>query len=202
MALPDGYTDLPPGKLANVVTCLEMRDPARPRPEHDVRGFSVEPLEEPDAERYRALVRRVGESSLWQSPLLITAEQFARLICDPAVEFFVLRADGRDEGILQLDYREMPSCELHLFGVTESLRGTGAARKLMNFAIARAWSHPIERLWLHTCTLDHPNALPFYIRSGFVPYKRQIEIHDDPRLIGLYPRTAAPHVPLIDPKNA
>lgn len=197
MPLADGYWDLPPGKLANVVTCLEMRAPASPRPEHDVPGASIDPFTQADAARYRALVRRVGESSLWQSPLLITDEQFAQLVCDPSLEFFVLRRGDSDEGILQLDYREMPSCELHLFGVSEALRGTGAARMLMNFAIARAWSRPIERLWLHTCTLDHPNALPFYLRSGFVPYKRQIEIHDDPRLVGLYPTTVAPNVPLL-----
>jgi GNAT superfamily N-acetyltransferase len=140
----------------------------------------------------------VGESSLWQSPLLITDEQLAQLICDPEIEYYILRAGGTDEGILQLDFRVRSECEIGLFGVTERLRGTGAARKLMNFAIARAWSRPIERLWLHTCTLDHPNALPFYMRSGFVPFKRQIEIHDDPRLTGLYPRTAVPNVPVID----
>lgn len=197
MSLADGYTDLPPGKLANVVTCLEMRAPVPPRPEYDVPGSSIERFAQLDARRYRALVRRVGESSLWQSPLLITGEQLARLVCDPDVEFYVLSVSGRDEGILQLDFREAGECELHLFGVSESLRGTGAARKLMNYALARAWARPITRLWLHTCTLDHPAALPFYIRSGFVPFKRQIEIHDDPRVTGLYPPTAAPNVPLL-----
>jgi len=197
MQLADGYVDLPPGKLANVVTCLEMRSrpPARPAP--DLPDVSIERLREPEGPRYRALVRKVGESSLWQSPLLITDEQLAKLVCDPNVECYVLRARRSDEGILVLDFRESGDCEVWLFGVSESLRGTGAARKLMNFGIDRAWSRPIRRVWLHTCTLDHPNALDFYMRSGFVPYKRQIEIHDDPRVVGLYPRTAAPHVPII-----
>ena len=197
MSLADGYTDLPPGKLANVVTCLEMRAPVPPRSEYDVPGLSIERFTSRDAPRYRALVRRVGESSLWQSPLLITDEQLQRLLCDPDVEFYVLIVNGSDEGILQLDFRAQGECELHLFGVSESLRGTGAARKLMNHALERAWARPITRLWLHTCTLDHHSALPFYIRSGFVPFKRQIEIHDDPRVTGLYPLSAAPNVPLI-----
>jgi GNAT superfamily N-acetyltransferase len=197
MSLPDGYIDLPPGKLANVVTCLEMRAPAPPRPEQPVADVSIERFAAPDAQRYRALVRRVGESSLWQSPLLITDEQLAQRVRDANVEYYVLRIGPRDEGILELDFGAGDDCELHLFGVSDRLRGTGAARILMNFAIARAWSRPINRLWLHTCTLDHPSALPFYLRSGFVPYKRQIEIHDDPRVIGLYARTAAPNVPVI-----
>jgi hypothetical protein len=50
---------------------------------------------------------------------------------------------------------------------------------------------------VHTCTLDHPAALAFYQRSGFVAYRRQVEIDDDPRLDGTLPADAAPHVPLI-----
>jgi hypothetical protein len=68
----------------------------------------------------------------------------------------------------------------------------------MSRAIERAWAHPIERLWVHTCTLDHPGALAFYVRSGFRPYRRQVEVADDPRLSGALPRNAAPHVPIIE----
>jgi hypothetical protein len=67
----------------------------------------------------------------------------------------------------------------------------------MNRAIEQAWAHPIRRFWVHTCTLDHAGALAFYVRSGFVPYRRQIEIADDPRILGEAPRTAAPHVPIL-----
>ncbi len=70
----------------------------------------------------------------------------------------------------------------------------------MNKGITRAWSRPIRRLRVHTCTMDHPGALSFYIRTGFVPYRQQIEIADDPRLSGLVPETAAPHVPIIRPR--
>ncbi len=158
---------------------------------------SIDRFGKPDLRRYHALVRRVGEPYLWQSPLTMTAEQLEARLRDGAVEIFALRHDGEDEGILQLDFQEAGECELALFGVSERLRGTGAARRLMNYALARGWSRPIARLWLHTCTLDHPDALPFYIRTGFVPFKRKVEIHDDPRITGLYPRTTAPGVPLL-----
>ena len=58
---------------------------------------------------------------------------------------------------------------------------------------------PIERFWVHTCTLDSPQALGFYIRSGFAPVERQIEVFDDPRLTGVLPETAAPHIPVLRP---
>jgi hypothetical protein len=55
----------------------------------------------------------------------------------------------------------------------------------MNRALEKVWQRPISRFWVHTCTLDHPNALAFYMRSGFVPFRRQIEIAPDPRLQGV-----------------
>jgi hypothetical protein len=68
----------------------------------------------------------------------------------------------------------------------------------MSKAIDLVWSHPIRRFWLHTCTLDHPRALPFYLRAGFTAYKREIEIADDPRLTGALRRDATPDVPIIE----
>jgi hypothetical protein len=56
-------------------------------------------------------------------------------------------------------------------------------------------------MWVHTCTLDHPGALGFYRRNGFAPFARAIETFADPRLLGILPRDAAPHAPLIDPPN-
>jgi hypothetical protein len=67
----------------------------------------------------------------------------------------------------------------------------------MNRALERAWSRPIKRLWVHTCTFDHAKAVPFYVRSGFRPFKRQIEICDDPRSTGVLSRDAARGVPIL-----
>ena len=55
----------------------------------------------------------------------------------------------------------------------------------------------MDRLWLHTCTLDHPAALRFYRRAGLRPYLRAIEVADDPRLTGRMPRDAAPDLPIL-----
>jgi GNAT superfamily N-acetyltransferase len=71
-------------------------------------------------------------------------------------------------------------------------------RYLMSEALERAWTQPISRLWVHTCTFDHPNALAFYQRSGFRPYQVMVEVHKDPRLTGHLPKDASPNAPLID----
>jgi hypothetical protein len=54
---------------------------------------------------------------------------------------------------------------------------------------------------VHTCSLDHPQAIAFYEKCGFRPYKRAVEIERDPRLTGLMPRAAARHVPVIGPDD-
>ena len=65
----------------------------------------------------------------------------------------------------------------------------------------RAWTTQVDRVWVHTCTLDHPAALNFYRKQGFEAVSRAIETFPDPRITGHLPRDAAPHIPLIDPPS-
>ena len=197
MILPDGYSDILAGKIAAIVTHLEMT--ARPPQRDDPPGpWTLRKIDAPALDWYRDLHRRVGEEWLWISRLCMSDTELAAIIHDAAIEIYALALDGRDEGLLELDFREPGQCELVYFGVTASLIGTGAARFLMNRALERAWSRDVHRVWLHTCTFDHPSAVAFYQRSGFRPFRRQIEIADDPRLDGTAPRTAARHVPIIE----
>lgn len=196
-SIPDGYHDIAPGKIAVVVTCLEMLSPPVDAGGGDGDAFSIRRVPGPAADWYRDLYRRVGEDWLWFSRLQMPDDALLGIIRDPAVEVYALRDRDRDEGLLELDFRVPGECELAFFGVTAALIGRGAGRALMRHAIAQAWMRPISRFWVHTCTGDHPSALRFYIRSGFVPFKRQIEVADDPRLTSALPKTAAPHVPIL-----
>jgi GNAT superfamily N-acetyltransferase len=198
MNLPDGCSAVAPGKIAAIVTCLAMDAPGEPRAERSDAPWRLQRIERPDIDWYRDLYRRVGEDWLWFSRLALDAAGLDAIVRHPAVEIHALRVGGRDEGLLELDFREPARCELAFFGLTAAVLGQGAGRWLMNRALERAWSRPIRRLWVHTCTLDHPDALAFYRRSGFRAYARQVEIADDPRLTGLVPRHAAPQVPIVD----
>ncbi len=197
MLLPDGYHDVPAGSLATVVTYLEMTAPAVPRPERDDTAWTLRLVEHPDLDWYRDLYRHVGADWLWSSRLSLGDDALSAILGAPGVVVQALVAGGHDEGLLELDFRESGQCELAFFGLGPAALGTGAGRWLMNRAVAQAWARPIRRFWVHTCTLDSPAALPFYMRSGFVPYTRKVEVYDDPRLTGVLPRNAAPQVPLI-----
>jgi GNAT superfamily N-acetyltransferase len=197
MILPDGYSDVPAGKVAAIVTHLEMT--ARPAPRADPpRAWSLRRVETPPLDWFRDLYRRVGEEWLWFSRIRMPDAELAERIHSPHVEVYALVDGGRDEGLLELDFRNAGHCEIGMFGVTARLVGTGAGRWLMNRALEIAWSRPVTRVWLHTCTFDHPSALAFYQRAGFRAFRRQVEVSDDPRLDGTAPRDVAKHVPVIE----
>lgn len=198
----NGYYDLPPGKIASLVTYLEMTAPPAPRSAPDRPELSLRRVERPDLAWYRALFRRIGTDWLWFGRLVMLDDDVQAIISHPQVDVYALAKDGRDEGLLELDRREPPDIELAYFGVTPELTGQGAGRWLMDRALELAWRHRPRRFWVHTCTLDHPGALAFYVHSGFRPYRRAVEVADDPRLLGLAPRDSAAWLPLIEGERA
>jgi len=188
-----------PGQIAAIVTHLEMRDRPRPAP------IPPAPLrlvrwKAPALDAYRTLFRRVGEEWLWFSRLVLPDAQVEAIIHDPAVEIYaVCDPKGIEVGLLELDFRSLPDCELGFCGLVSGLTGKGYGRWLLAQANALAWRKGVERFWVHTCTLDHPAAIAAYRRAGFIPYAREVETFDDPRLSGHLPREAAPQIPLIGP---
>ena len=193
----NGYTDLPPGKIAAVVTYLEMREPPPAAATPTMSGFKVRRVSQPDLGWYRELYRVIGDPWLWFSRLRLSDDELRAILYDPAVDIYALSHGGADQGLLEFDRRQFPDIEISFFGVTTALIGKGAGGTLLRYCLPLAWEHKPQRVWLHTCTSDHPGALAFYQKAGFVPYKRAIEIADDPRLSGDISRTAAPHVPIV-----
>ncbi len=185
------------GDVATIVTSLEML--ARPRP----APMPESPLrlvrwERPAIERYRALFRRVGGPWLWFSRLVMADDALAAILHDDAIRIWaVVDRAGIEVGMLELDFRTAGQCELSYVGLIPELAGKGHGRWLMAHALAMAWGKDVTRVWVHTCTLDHPGALGFYRRSGFVPYRRTVETFADPRVAGVLPADAAPHYPVL-----
>ncbi|WP_342633212.1 GNAT family N-acetyltransferase [Microvirga flavescens] len=192
----DGYTDLPLGKVASIVTYLEMRERPRLARAAKPEGLSLERLKG-DVERYRALFNRIGEPWLWFGRAVISDAALLAIIGHPKVEAYVLTDGARDLGLLELDFRKKGEAELAYFGLVPEAVGKGVGRFMMSEAIRRAYAKDIKRFFVHTCTLDSPSALPFYIRSGFKPYKRAVEVADDPRLCGFLPLDVGPLVPIL-----
>lgn len=193
------FLDIPAGQIAAVVTTLEMRDlPPPDRAALDRADLGLRRVERPDLAWYRALFRAVGERWLWFSRLRLPDDALAAILHDPAVEVYALQSQGQEIGLLELDFRRAGAVELAFLGVVPEAIGQGYGRFLMAQAMARVRRQdgPI-RFWVHTCTLDHPQAVAFYVRAGFVPIRYQVEITADPRLDGTLPRDCAPDVPIV-----
>lgn len=192
-----GLSGVPDDQVATVVTTLEMtwRPPLRPTPSSHLRLVR---WDRPAPDAYRALFRRVGAPWLWFSRLAADDATLCAIIHDAAIQVFaVTDPAGIEVGMLELDFRHAATCELSYFGLVPELTGQGHGRWLMAEAMTRMWRKGIERVWVHTCTLDHPSALGFYRAQGFVAIRRTVETFADPRVAGLLPEDAAPHVPLL-----
>jgi GNAT superfamily N-acetyltransferase len=189
------HDPLPAGELAAVVTYLEMREPpAEPPPATTLRLSRVA---RPTPDHYRAIFRKVGAPWLWFSRLAMDDAKLEAIIADPAVELYEVTAVEAVVGMLELDFRQAGECELAFVGLVPELSGQGHGRWLLAEALRLAWREGIARVHVHTCSLDHPAALPAYLRAGFTPCKRAIERFPDPRLTGILPLDCAPQVPVL-----
>lgn len=187
-----------PHQIATVVTSLEMVKRPAPRPV-ETSQLRLIAWETPSPEKYRVLFERIGAPWLWFSRLVMDNATLEAIIHNADVKIWaVVDPKGIEVGILELDFRKPDQCELSFLGLVPELAGQGFGRWLMAHALWLAWRKDVSRVWVHTCTLDHPTALRFYQKSGFTPFARAVETFDDPRLIGVLPKDFAPHVPLID----
>jgi GNAT superfamily N-acetyltransferase len=191
------YTRVPDDHVATIVTHLEMtkRPLLAPVPRSSLQLMRLSPCPLPD---YRSLFARVGVPWLWFSRAIMDDVTLSIIVNDTAVEIFaVVDGHGLEVGILELDFRRDTECEIAFFGLIPELSGSGHGRWLMAETLQRAWRRGVDRVWVHTCTLDHPSALGFYRKHGFLAVRREIETFPDPRISGHLPLEVAPQVPIL-----
>jgi GNAT superfamily N-acetyltransferase len=160
------------------ITYLQML--ARPtRPQAPLPGgkrrLSLIRAERPPVEFYRYLYYAVGGPWSWYERNQLSDEKLVEIIHDEGVEIYVLYVEGAPAGYAELDFRNSPDVELAYFGLTPDFIGQGYGGYLLDWTIDTAWTRQPGRLWVHTCTLDHPAALPFYQKAGFTPYDQKTE---------------------------
>jgi ribosomal protein S18 acetylase RimI-like enzyme len=192
----NGYVKLPPGKLANAVTWLEIARPA-PAGLPTPAGLALRRLGAPDAPLFHTLFREVGRDWLWAGLIARPGADIAARLARADILSFAAEADGAAVGMLDLELTA-EGAEVVYFGFVRSWIGKGAGSWLMDQGKRAAAEAGAARLWLHTCSFDHPRALAFYRRQGFRVAAVGYEVLDDPRVLGLLPRDAAPQVPLVE----
>jgi GNAT superfamily N-acetyltransferase len=176
--------------LEDVITYLEMlAGPAGRRAPAPLEKLAVMRAEGCTVSFYRYLYDTVGAPWLWFERRLIDDATLAAQIGNPTIEIFVLYVRGVPAGFFELDTAALRETKLCYFGLVPDFIGRRLGPYLLQAAIDRAWSRPIDRFWLHTSTFDHPKALRVYQQAGFVVYARRAVSFEDPRECGILPRT-------------
>jgi GNAT superfamily N-acetyltransferase len=122
---------------------------------------------------YRYLYAEVGRNYHWVDRLGWTDPEITDHLNRPAVTLWVMYASGAPAGYFELERHEDGSTEIAYFGLLQEFIGRGLGGHLLTLAVQQAWSTGAGRVWLHTCTLDDPAAMPNYLKRGFKPFKQE-----------------------------
>lgn len=163
--------------MAEVVrTYLELRSPgelraaAVPDPSVQfVRRASIPAIE------YRRLYRDVGAPYYWNDRDVWSDEQLEAYLSKPKIGVWECIVGNQSAGYFELERHADDSVEIAYFGLVPAFTARGIGKAMLTRAVQEAWTWqgPANRVWLHTCTLDSPRALPNYLARGFVPVRRE-----------------------------
>jgi hypothetical protein len=152
---------------------LEMLTPSHhslPAPRDEL---AVVHVPSPTVPYYRALYNAVGKEFHWVTRRKMSDEALAAILGDSRNELHVLHVAGTPAGFAELDRRQPGEIELVQFGLISAFIGQGLGKWFLQWTIDQVWSYEPKRFWLHTCSLDHPAALPNYTKAGFVLFKQE-----------------------------
>ena len=163
------------GTIEVTRTYLAMQSP------DDLKPASI-PQPEPRVERltrcspdlFRSLYANVGRAYQWTDRLTWTDAEVERHLADRRTSIWLLSWDEAPAGYFELREHDDGSVEIAYFGLLPDFIGRGWGKYLLTRATQAAWGLGPNRVWLHTCTLDHPSALPNYLKRGFQPVRTEV----------------------------
>ena len=153
-------------------TYLELTDPSQlERRSTGDPTVRVERVNACPCSFFRYLYREVGRNYHWVDRLHWTEDEIKEHLSRPGVSIWAMYQGGSPAGYFELNRWDDGSIEIAYFGLLPEFIGKGLGKHLLNRAIEEAWAAGASRVWLHTCSLDDPAAMPNYLKRGFRPYK-------------------------------
>lgn len=155
-------------------------------------GFSIEEYNEPKIEEYLEVYNAVGEKYNWFDRLLMPKDLLKEIIGSKHTRILLLKESphpiipsseghGETAGFAEFNLSVPGEVEIVYFGLADRFTGRKAGSPFLLKIVELAWNLPdrpwnekINRVWLHTCDLDHPAALPLYQKAGFIVYKSEM----------------------------
>ncbi len=159
-------------------TYLELRSPAqlRPAPASDPAVVFVR-RDGLTVNDYRRLYRVVGERWYWKDRTAWSDDRLAAHLASSAVTIWECLVSDESAGFFELQRCDDGSVEIAYFGLVDRFIGRGLGKAMLTRAADEAWALAPTRVWLHTCTLDSPHALPNYEARGFEETHRETFVY-------------------------
>ena len=158
---------------------LEMREPDELTGKSAIpEGLEVRKIGVPSPEFNRFLYVTVGKEWLWIDRLVWSAEKWKRWVDRKELVTWVAYMKGAPAGYFELVMQKDRSVEIAFFGLLPQFIGKGLGGYLLSEAIRKAWDLDASRVWVHTCTLDHPRALGNYEARGLTIVREETHVQD------------------------
>jgi len=163
--------------VAEVTTYyLEMTSPSELRPKDAPEGFRIEECLVKQFELNRSMYRLVGGPWRWVDKLAWTDDEWRSFAEADNLRTWVAYYQDAPAGYYELQKQDGGNIEIAYLGLAPAFTGRGLGGHLLTHAIRSAWEwEGTRRVWVHTCTLDHPGALANYEARGMTVYRKTVE---------------------------
>ncbi len=142
-----------------------------PRPSKD---YSINLLDSINFQLNKFFYKNIGKKHRWVDRLIWTESQWIDYVSDKKIKTYVLKHKDNLAGFFELIfYSEKRETEIAYLGVLEEYQNKKLGSFLLSEAIKVSFKNNIDRVWVHTCSLDHKNALNNYISRGMKVFKTE-----------------------------
>ncbi len=136
--------------------------------------FSIEFIEPKDFQLNKFFYKNVGKKHHWVDRLSWTEKQWINYVSDYKVKTYILKDDNELAGYFELIlHQDNNEVEIAYLGLLEEYHNRKLGSYLLSSAIKKSFLTKPKRVWVHTCSLDHKNALKNYIARGMKIFKKE-----------------------------
>ena len=137
-------------------------------------GYSVNFLDPPNFQLNKFFYKNIGKDHHWVDRLVWSEKEWIDYVCNEKVSTYILRKEEDVCGYFELIFhKDKNEFEIAYFGVLKEYHNKKLGSFLLSFAIKKCFEKNINRVWVHTCSLDHDNALKNYLSRGMKIYKQE-----------------------------
>ena len=138
-------------------------------------GYSISIIKSNDFQINKFFYKNVGKKHKWTDRLIWSEQDWIKYSSNEKVETYILKVKEDMAGYFELNIDlKLQEIEIAYFGLLEEYHNQKLGGYLLSFAIKKSFEKKnIKRVWVHTCTLDHKNALKNYLARGMKIFKKE-----------------------------